>query len=489
MSRSLFALPTSAFSSRREFLLRAGNGFGSLALAGLLSQEGGLASAATGSGTNPLAPRPGHFPGKAKSVIWLFMNGGPSQVDTWDYKPELEKRDGKELAGFDQTTGFFAGQGGPLMKSPFKFHQHGECGAWVSEIFPKMATHVDKMAFVYSCWTDSNNHSPALFKINTGMSRQGFPCAGSWVTYGLGSESQNLPAFVVMYDTLGRGGPKGHAQNWGAGFLPSVFQGTALKPQGDPIENLRRSTEMTDAQQRSQLDLLSTLNRQHLERHSSESELAARIESFELAYRMQSSAAEVVDVERETAATQSMYGLDDPLTAEFGRKCLVARRLVEQGVRFIQIYSGGGHIESTWDGHNDCITNHKTHAGETDRPIAALIADLKQRGLWDETLIVWGGEFGRTATSEGIGKPGRDHNWLGFSMWLAGGGVKGGQAIGATDDLGFQGVADRVHVSDLHATILRLMGFDHRRLSYFYNGLDQRLTGVEDHHVVEKALA
>ena len=237
---SIFGTPSSVFGSRREFLRRAGSGFGSLALAGLLAQEGRLANAATAGGLNPLAPHAGHFPGKAKSVIWLFMNGGPSQVDTWDYKPELEKRDGKELAGFDQATGFFAGQGGPLMKSPFKFAQHGESGAWVSEIFPKMATHVDKMAFVYSCWTDSNNHSPALFRINTGMARQGFPCVGAWVTYGLGSESQNLPSFVVMYDTLGRGIPKGHAQNWGAGFLPSIFQGTALKPQGDPIENLNQ---------------------------------------------------------------------------------------------------------------------------------------------------------------------------------------------------------------------------------------------------------
>ena len=484
MTSPFFLPPATAFSSRRDFLQRAGNGFGSLALAGLLAQEGRLAHAATGNGLNPLAPRRGHFPGKAKSVIWLFMNGGPSQVDTWDYKPELEKRDGKELAGFDQTTGFFAGQGGPLMKSPFKFAQHGECGAWASEIFPKMSHHVDKMAFVYSCWTDSNNHSPALFKINTGMARQGFPCVGSWVTYGLGSESQNLPAFVVMYDTLGRGVPKGHAQNWGAGFLPSVFQGTALKPQGDPIENLKRSNEMTDAQQRSQLDLLEALNRQHLDRHSAETELAARIESFELAYRMQMAAPEALDLASESESTQKLYGLDNPKCAHFSKQCLTARRLVERGVRFVQIYSGGMENERSWDGHANIAGNHTGFAAETDQPIAALLTDLAERGMLDETLVIWGGEFGRLPLVQ-KGGTGRDHNPHAFTTWFAGGGVKGGTLFGETDEIGHKALIDRVSVNDLHATILNQMGLRHEELTYRYNGRDFRLTDVSGRVVTE----
>ncbi len=280
------------YATRREFLQRAGGGFGLLALAGLLEQEGLLINRAEAAPqvNNPLAARPSHFAAKAKSVIWLFMNGGPSQVDTWDYKPELEKRDGNDLEGFDKNTGFFTEQVGPVMKSPFKFQRHGECGAWVSEIFPYMREHVDKMAFLYSCWTESNNHSPALFKINTGMTRMGFPCLGAWTTYGLGSASADLPAFVVMYDTLGRGIPKGHAQNWGAGFLPGIYQGTALKPQGAPIEDLYRSPEMSAEQQRAQLDLLARLGKHHLAQTPGEPELAARIESFELAYRMQMAA-------------------------------------------------------------------------------------------------------------------------------------------------------------------------------------------------------
>src|ERR1700704_2066891 len=286
--RKVLSSPPLMYRTRREFLKRVGNGFGLLALAGLLEQEGLLTSILSGAEAfNALAPKPPHFPAKAKSVIWLFMNGGPSHVDTWDYKPEMEKRDRQELKGFDKNTGFFTDQVGPLMKSPFKFKRHGQSGTWVSELFPNMAKHVDKMAFLYSCFTDSNNHSPALLKINTGMSRMGFPCLGAWVTYGLGTISQNLPAFVTMYDTLGRGLPKGYAQNWGAGFLPSIYQGTALKHQGAPIEDLFRGDEMTDAQQRAQLDLLARLNHRRLDQHPGDSDLAARIETFELAYRMQ----------------------------------------------------------------------------------------------------------------------------------------------------------------------------------------------------------
>jgi hypothetical protein len=287
-----------------------------------------------------------------------------------------------------------------------------------------------------------------------------------------------------------RGGPIGSASNWSAGFMPAAYQGTLFRSSGTPLLDLATPPGVSNRTQRHTLDLLGELNREHLQTRPGESELAARIQTYELAYRMQTSAAEVVEVRNEDERTKEMYGLNNKLTADFGRKCLITRRLLEKGVRFVQLYSGGGHLEDTWDGHSDCITNHRTHAGETDQPIAALIADLKRTGLWDETLLIWGGEFGRTPTSEGVGKPGRDHNPFGFSMWLAGAGVRGGQAIGATDELGFNAVEDRCHVSDLHATILHLMGLDHTNLTYFYQGLDQRLTGVtEKRHVIEKVLS
>jgi hypothetical protein len=477
----LFAPPPPAYASRREFLRRAGGGFGLVALAGLLHQEqllgGGPATVHGLRPANPLAPRAPHFPARARSVIWLFINGGPSHVDTWDYKPELARRDGQELAGFDRNTGFFTDQVGPLMQSPFRFRRHGASGAWVSEIFPNLARHVDKMAFLYSCWTDSNNHAPALLKINTGMTRMGFPCAGSWVTYGLGTESQSLPAFVVMYDTLGRGLPKGYAQNWGAGFLPSIYQGTALRPRGAPIDNLVRSPEMTDRQQRRQLDLLARLNHRRLAHHPAESELSARIETFELAYRMQMAAPEAIDVARETAETHRLYGLDNPRCAHFARQCLIARRLVERGVRFVQIYSGGEENERSWDGHMNIAANHRGFAGETDQPIAALLEDLGRRGLLGETLVVWGGEFGRLPLVQ-RGGTGRDHNPHAFTYWMAGGGVKGGTFHGATDAIGHRAVEDRVSVHDLHATILHLLGLEHTRLTYRYSGRDFRLTDV-----------
>jgi hypothetical protein len=467
-----FAPPSPLFGTRRQFLARAGGGCGLLALAALLADEG-LAS----TDVNPMAPKSSHFPARAKSVIWLFMNGGPSQVDTWEYKPELAKRDGQELKGFDPNTGFFRDQVGPVMKSPFRFAQHGQSGAWVSEIFPNLARHVDRMAFIHSCWTDSNNHSPALFKINTGFARMGFPCVGSWVTYGLGSMSRNLPAFVVMYDTLGRGIPKGHSQNWGAGFLPSIYQGTALKPQGDPIDDMRRLSEMTDESQRRQLDLVARLNRRRLEQRPAESDWAARIESFELAYRMQMAAPEALDISRETVQTHRLYGIDNPRCAHFAKQCLMARRLVERGVRFVQIYSGGMENERSWDGHQNLHANHTQFAGETDQPIAALLTDLMARGLWDETLVIWGGEFGRLPLVQ-KGGTGRDHNPHAFTYWFAGGGVKGGVHYGETDELGHKAVVDRVSVNDLHATILHLLGLDHKRLTYRFNGRDFRLTDV-----------
>ena len=462
--------------SRRDFLRTTGQGFGMLALAGLLGKE-----AAAAKSLNPLYPHPAHYPAKAKSVIWLFMNGGPSQVDTWDYKPELEKHDGQELKGFDATTGFFVNEVGPLMKSPFAFKQHGQSGTWVPEIFPHIAQHVDDIAFVHSCHTETNNHSPALFQINTGMNRMGFPSVGAWVTYGLGTESQNLPGYVVMYDTLGRGLPKGYSQNWGAGFLPGIFQGTALNAQGDPIDNLKRPAVMTDAQQRRQLDLLASLNLHHFEQRPGELELSTRIESFELAYRMQMAAPDALDYESEPAHIKQLYGLDNEKCTHFAKQCLMARRLVERGVRYVQIYSGGEENEKSWDGHLDIETNHRGFAAETDQPIAALLTDLKQRGLLDETLVIWGGEFGRlplVQRAQGGSQSGRDHNPHAFTTWFAGGGVKGGTHYGETDEVGHKAAVDPVSVNDLHATILHLLGMDHERLTYRSNGREFRLTDV-----------
>lgn len=473
--------------SRREWLGRAGCGFGLLGLASLLRDEGRLGSAqgADGLGTravNPLAPQPTHFEAKAKRVIWIFVNGGPSQVDTWDYKPELEKWDGKTIREFapefSNTTGFFKDSVGNLMKSPFEFSPRGECGKMVSSIFPHLGEHVDKMAFIHSGYTESNNHSPALFAMNTGFPRMGFPCVGSWVTYGLGSESRDLPGFVVMSDPKGRGLPKGHAANWSAGFLPGVYQGTHLRPTGDPIDNLHRPATVTSESQRRQLDLLGHLNRPHRERYAVESDLTARIESFELAYRMQQSAPETLDIDSEPASVHQLYGVGDEKCDHFARQCLMARRLVERGVRFVQIYSGGMENQRSWDGHNDIRGNHQQFADETDKPVAGLLADLAQRGMLQDTLVIWCGEFGRLPVAQIAASPGRDHNPHCFSAWLAGGGVRGGVSYGESDEIGYKAAVNRVHLNDLHATILHLLGMDHERLTYRYQGRDFRLTDV-----------
>ncbi len=363
------------------------------------------------------------------------------------------------------------------MKSPFKFAKYGQSGKMVSEIFPHMAKHVDKMAFVHSLWSDSNNHSPALFKMNTGMGRMGFPCVGSWVTYGLGSESRDLPAFCVMYDTLGRGIPKGHSLNWGAGFLPTVYQGTAFKPQGEPIDNLTRLTDITSDRQRSQLDLLAKLNKKGMESHPGEADWTARVESYELAYRMQMAAPDALDLSKETKETHKLYGLDNPKATHFAKQCLTARRLVERGVRFVQIYSGGMENDLSWDGHNNIAKNHGGFAQETDQPIAGLLEDLERRGLLKDTLVIWGGEFGRLPIVQ-KGNAGRDHNPHAITYWMAGGGVKGGVSYGASDEVGFKAAENRVSVNDFHATVLHLMGLDHKKLTYRYNGRDFRLTDV-----------
>ena len=469
--------------TRRGLLQRAGGGFGWLALQAMLARSG------FGSAAGPMAARAAHRPAKAKSVIWIFANGGPSHVDTWDYKPELQKRDGQTLAGFDNKTGFFPDAVGPLMASPFQWAQHGASGTWVSDLFPHLSRHVDKMAFIHSCWTQSNNHSPALFMMNTGVTRMGYPCVGSWVTYGLGCESDSLPSFVVMSDPLNRGLPKGNASNWGAGFLPSVYQGTWLRPQGEPIDNLRRPQSLTADRQRAQLDLLAALNRDALAGSPIESELAARIESFELAWRMQSAAPDAFAITDEPEPIRRLYGLDQKHCAHFAAQCLTARRMVERGVRFVQIYSGGMENQQSWDCHMDLVGNHRGFAAEADQPVAALLADLAQRGLLDSTLVIWAGEFGRLPVSQKGGKPGRDHNPHAFTAWLAGGGVRPGVHYGATDELGHKAAVDKVHVRDFHATLLALLGLDHERLSFRFQGLDQRLTGVEHCRVVEEIIA
>lgn len=463
--------------SRRDFIWQTGGGFAGVALMDLLARDAHAAGI--------LEPKQPHFPAKAKRAVFLFMNGAPSQVDTFDPKPELTKRNGQPYKG-PLTVGSNGRPVGYLMGSPFEFKPRGKSGLMISDLFPHTSKFADDLCVIRSMYTDTAAHASGCLQMNTGSIFLGKPSMGAWVTYGLGTDNQSLPAFVVMTDP--RGGPIGSASNWTAGYMPAAYQGTLFRSGAAPLLDLQPPAGVNDQTQRRSLDLLKKLNEEHLAKRAEESELSARIASYELAYRMQAEAVSVVDLSNETAATRARYGLDDKLTADFGRKCLMTRRLLEKGVRFIQLYSGGGHIEDTWDGHNDCITNHRLHAGETDKPIAALIEDLKATGLWDETLLLWGGEFGRTPTSEGVGKPGRDHDWHGFSMWLAGAGVKGGQAVGATDDLGFAAVEDRVHVSDLHATLLHLLGLGHTKLTYFYQGFNQRITGVRG-EIVRKVLA
>ena len=466
--------------TRREFLWQAGAGFAGTALAGLLHQDGyrgGQVSAANAAGhENPLAAKPPHFAPKAKSVIFLFMYGGPSHIDTFDYKPAMKGRDNQTIEVKTFGRGGHKNQG-RIVEPRWNFHQYGECGKWVSDLFPHLATCVDDIGFIHSMTADSPIHGSAMLMMNSGKITSGSPCLGSWINYGLGSVNENLPGFVVMLDPSG--GPISGAKNWSSGYMPATYQGTILRSKGAPIIDLNSREGTTREMQRELLDALNEINSSHAALHEGNSELAARINSYELAFKMQKYAPEAVDLAQETAETQKLYGLDQPRTQDFGKRCLLARRLVERGVRFIQLYSGGSHNDANWDAHGDLEKNHNFHAGNTDQPIAALLKDLKQRNLLDETLVVWGGEFGRQPVAEYAMGTGRDHNAYGFTMWMAGGGIKGGVSVGTTDEIGSAAVESPLHVKRVHGTILHQMGLDPNALSYFFGGLDQKLVGVE----------
>lgn len=455
--------------SRRDFLTRGGGGLGMLAVLSLLEREG-RAGETTPAVKNPLTPREPHFRGTAKSVIWCFLDGGPSHLDLFDPKPELKKLDGKPLPATFKRPVTAMGRTAytPLLASKRTFKRHGKSGLWVSDWYPEIATCVDDLAVIRSCHADGLNHVGSVCQMNTGSILGGRPCLGAWSLYGLGSVSENLPGYVVLLDYPDD--PPGGSRNWGTGFMPATYQGTRFRDGKTPILYLDPPQKEVE-RQRGKLDFIQTLNHRHLEQRAHDSELEARIAAYELAYRMQKHAPEVVDLSKESAETQKLYGLDRKETQRYGRNCLLARRLVERGVRFVQLYSGSG---SKWDAHSDVEGNHARYCQESDRPIAGLLKDLKRRGLLDSTLVIWGGEFGRTPMSES-GK-GRDHNPYGFTIWMAGGGITGGVVHGATDEIGLYAVENRVHVHDIHATILHCLGLDHRKLTYLLSGREERAT-------------
>ncbi len=465
--------------SRRHFLGAVTGGFGALALGALLRSEARAASPAVQiDPIRPFLPRAPHFAPKAKSVIFLYMVGGPSSVDTFDYKPELQKLGGKpvpksirEALKNSRHANVFEGCKDELMASPFSFSQHGQSGMWISDLYPQFAQYVDDVCFIHSMQAESNNHAPASYQLHTGETLAGKASLGSWVTYGLGTENQNLPGYVLLFEA----GPLGGVANYSNGFLPAAFQGTRLRSEGTPVLDLLPAAAFAEGQ-RASLDLVRELNLKHRAAHPGLSELDARIASYELAYRMQSAALEVGDVEKESPATRTSYGLDhaDKEVGKFGRKCLLARRLVERGVRFVQIYNMFD--KDGWDAHSQLAKNHPRLARQTDQPIAALLADLKQRGLLEETLVICASEFGRTPMMQG--DQGRQHNAAGFTIWLAGGGAKPGTRIGATDAIGLMAAQDPHPFKDLHATILAALGLHADDLSYDVNGRPERLTGI-----------
>jgi hypothetical protein len=466
------------FPDRRDILRLAAQGFGAVALEHLLQRD--LSAAER---VNPLSAKPAHLPAKAKSVIFLFMVGAPSQIDIFDPKPALKKFAGQKLPeSYGKVPSQFTHGDTPLLPSPWEFKQYGQSGLPVSSLMPHVAECVDDICFVRSFYTESVVHAPAMYQVHSGRILPGFPSMGSWVTYGLGSESENLPAYVVMPQPEGT--PEGGTPCWSAGFLPAVYQGTMLRSGPNPILNLKPPAGMTPTRQRKALDLLQHWN--EIDTQEGDTEMAARISAYELAFRMQSHAPEAVDLTKESDATRSLYGLDQPHTRDFGTRCLLARRMVERGVRFVQLYSGGGPVSIQWDAHSHLVDNHEKMCSLTDQPVAALLKDLKARGLLDSTLVIWGSEFGRLPMSQGGN--GRDHNPHGFTMWFAGGGVKGGQAIGETDELGVRAVGERYHMRDFHATMLRLLGLEQTKLWYLHNGRNEKLTDFGG-KVIEKVLA
>jgi hypothetical protein len=463
----MFSTAGNGPASRRQFLTSAGGGLGMIGLASLLQSSSSLLA-------GPTSPKPSHFAPKVKRVIWLFMHGGPSQVDLFDPKPELARLGGTKLpASFGDVMTRRQVAENPLLPAVKPFHQHGRCGLEVSEFLPEIAKHADQLCVIRSMHGDSVNHPQSVYQMNTGSILMGRPSVGSWVAYGLGSENEDLPAFIVLPDP--GGGLKGGPPAWGNGFLPATYQGVTMRPGPRPILDLHPQDGFTAHQQRRTLDLLQSLNRGHLAARDGDDVLAARIEAYELAFRMQSTAPELVAIEAETAETHSLYGLDQPHTREFGGRCLLARRMIERGVRFVQVYSGD---TNGWDAHSNVLKNHTELCAATDKPIAGLLTDLKRTGLLDDTLVIWGGEFGRMPMSES-GK-GRDHNPWGYCVWLAGGGVKAGFTYGATDDVGLRAVEKPVHIRNFHATLLHLLGLDPHALSYFHNGLNERLIGPSD---------
>ena len=458
-------------NTRREMLAQCSHGFGGLALAFFGAAD--AARAASSRALNPLAVQPTHFPPKAKSVIFLYMDGGPSQMDTFDPKPLLDKEHGQPIKMKTPVTQF--NDVGTVMKSPWKFKQHGQSGAWVSELFPHVATCVDDLTFIRSMVTDNSEHTLANYMLHTGFSMQGRPSMGAWLTYGIGSVSENLPGYVALNGGLI---PPGGIDNVGSGFLPAAYQGMLFRRGANPIANIQRR-EPSEQFQRDKLDLLGKLNKGVVERLGATPELDAAINNYELAYRMQSAVPELTDLSKESPATLDLYGINDKSTEVFGRECLLARRLVERGVRFVECLSPAVAGADRWDQHSNIVKGHTDNCQATDKPIAALLKDLKARGLLDETLVLWGGEFGRTPMAQiSGGKFGRDHNPFGFTMWMAGAGVKPGITYGSTDEYGYFAVENKVHIHDWHATILHLMGLDHKRLTFRYSGRDMRLTDV-----------
>jgi hypothetical protein len=484
--------------SRRDFLGRAGGGFGALALYNLLVDDGmfppvvtaaegdAQPSAASTQGParslNPLAPRAGHFAGTATSVIFLFMDGGPSHLDTFDHKPAVNDLAGKPLpSSIERVITPMGVTENPLLASKRKWQRYGQSGLEISDWYPHVGECADDLCLVRSCWADGLNHVGSVCQMNTGSILAGRPSLGAWVNYGLGTENQNLPGFVVLLDNDRE--PPGGNRVWGTGFMPATFQGTRFRSGKTPVLHLDTPEGIDETQQRYKLDYINQLNRRHLEKRSGDFDLDARIAAYELAFRMQAETPAAVDLTEETRATQELYGLDDKATSAFGRNCLLARRLVERGVRFVQLYSGSG---SQWDAHSKIEENHSRLCRSTDKPIAGLLKDLKTRGLLERTLVIWGGEFGRTPMSEK--GDGRDHNPYGFTMWMAGGGVAGGKIVGATDEFGLKAVERRVHVRDLHATILELMGLDHTQLIYLHQGRPERPT-VNEGRVIDDVMA